>query len=415
MQIPPEFLAVPASSARTQLPVAADDRFAALIDDAAPAPETVLPMVVAVDLPRAPMTAMPGLPDGDDVLTALAARGRVALDPAIGAVTTGGAAGIDVDEQGPTTPAVRNGPTPEGPKPWPGPQPSMPSQPVVGAAQPPASAHAPTGPLAQGLTGRPPEPMQAAPDPAPIAPDPGSPTARAPLAAGELMLAAGQRPPQLAQPGREPRPTATDRASEPAAPRTGTSVEPSTSSALQPSAATSAMPPVLAPSAMADMPSDPRGGEPPLSLVRAEAGTQPAPLATQAGQPATTITAPPGPLAGQLALAARSLPGGPVEIALAPAELGRVTLTLLASETSITVTLSAERPETLDLMRRSIGQLADDLRNLGYDSPTFAFGGDGGGGRDPDRRDAPSMAAVPESLAMAVAPVRVSEGLDLRL
>ncbi|WP_169052640.1 flagellar hook-length control protein FliK [Pseudooceanicola onchidii] len=92
-------------------------------------------------------------------------------------------------------------------------------------------------------------------------------------------------------------------------------------------------------------------------------------------------------VADQVAQVARHLPGGPVEIALSPEELGRVRMQLTTSDTGLTLMITAERPETLDLMRKNIDLLADQYRDLGYGTLDFAFGqetadqrGSGGGG-----------------------------------
>ena len=122
-------------------------------------------------------------------------------------------------------------------------------------------------------------------------------------------------------------------------------------------------------------------------------------------------------LAPQLAMAARALADGPVEIQLAPAELGRVTLTLTAGDGGITVAVLAERAETLDLLRRNIGLLAQELRDLGFASPGFAFAE----GRHPRQTaqippaDAPvSTATVALQPAAASALPIAATGLDLR-
>lgn len=65
----------------------------------------------------------------------------------------------------------------------------------------------------------------------------------------------------------------------------------------------------------------------------------------------------------------------PVEIALSPQELGRVRMSISSDDGAITVNILAERPETLDLMRRHIDQLGQSFRTMGYDQITFAFGG----------------------------------------
>ena len=57
-------------------------------------------------------------------------------------------------------------------------------------------------------------------------------------------------------------------------------------------------------------------------------------------------------IAGQMAAAVQARPGsGAVEIALNPEELGRVSIVLNGRDDGFYVTIAAERPETLDLMR----------------------------------------------------------------
>lgn len=75
----------------------------------------------------------------------------------------------------------------------------------------------------------------------------------------------------------------------------------------------------------------------------------------------------------QITAAVVQMADQPVEIALSPEELGKVRLVLHASEHGMVVTVHAERPETLDLMRRNIGLLATDMRDLGYSELSFNF------------------------------------------
>ena len=92
-----------------------------------------------------------------------------------------------------------------------------------------------------------------------------------------------------------------------------------------------------------------------------------------------------------------------------------------------TLTLTAERPETLDLMRRHIDQLAQDFRDLGYRNLAFSFASEGGqrgtGGQMPQpdgtppdlpRVDAPPSDTAPPS---RTGPMRLAgeDRLDLRL
>lgn len=82
----------------------------------------------------------------------------------------------------------------------------------------------------------------------------------------------------------------------------------------------------------------------------------------------------PNHVAQQLVQAMHRQPERTVEIALNPAELGRVRMKLSTTETGIVVSILADRPETLDLMRRNINDLGESFADLGYDDIAFAFG-----------------------------------------
>lgn len=141
-----------------------------------------------------------------------------------------------------------------------------------------------------------------------------------------------------------------------------------------------------------------------------------------AGHPATGAL--PAGLGHRLAEAVSQFPDRPVEITLSPEELGRVRLTLATHDGALTMMVQADRPETLDLLRRNIDSLAQDFRDLGYQDLTFSFGQD----RAPRQphgaetlADAGEIGASP-SPAPAEAPGRDparlaadSGGLDLRL
>lgn len=128
----------------------------------------------------------------------------------------------------------------------------------------------------------------------------------------------------------------------------------------------------------------------------------------------------------QIADAARQALNRPVELALNPTELGQVRMSLLKGEGMITVSIIAERVETLDLMRRNIDILAQDLRQIGFDNVSFSFGGQGKGNSrgsqpSPEPDLASGTAPTVSQLAQAVDPqhakgnLRSSAGLDLRL
>ena len=76
----------------------------------------------------------------------------------------------------------------------------------------------------------------------------------------------------------------------------------------------------------------------------------------------------------QVSQAIRRSPDGAIEIALNPVELGRVRMMITATDAGITLNVLADRPDTLDLMRRNIDDLAKSLKDMGYDDVSFSFG-----------------------------------------
>lgn len=110
-----------------------------------------------------------------------------------------------------------------------------------------------------------------------------------------------------------------------------------------------------------------------------------------------------------------------VEISLSPRELGSVKMSMTAGEGSLTLVVTAERGETLDLMRRHIDTLAQEFRRLGFSDLGFEF----------TQNDAPSNPQVDEWVAKSVddteggaldataqepiPPAHSETGLDLRI
>ncbi len=62
------------------------------------------------------------------------------------------------------------------------------------------------------------------------------------------------------------------------------------------------------------------------------------------------------------------------ELHLSPSELGRVRISLVSSDAGMVVSIVADRPETLELMRRHVDLLAKDFHEIGYDAAEFSFG-----------------------------------------
>ena len=104
-----------------------------------------------------------------------------------------------------------------------------------------------------------------------------------------------------------------------------------------------------------------------------------------------------------------------VELRLKPEELGHVRFRMTAGENSLNMTILADRPETLDLLRRHVDQLARHLDDLGCSGTQFRFGeGTGRGGGSPgvpvgdDRPEATDVLAQND--------IKESEtGLDIRI
>ncbi|WP_339108787.1 flagellar hook-length control protein FliK [Thioclava sp. GXIMD4216] len=71
-----------------------------------------------------------------------------------------------------------------------------------------------------------------------------------------------------------------------------------------------------------------------------------------------------------------------VELTLAPEELGKVRMVLHHSDQGMSVMIYADRPETLDLMRRNADMLSRDLRELGYTDVNLNFTDQGQGGKN---------------------------------
>lgn len=112
---------------------------------------------------------------------------------------------------------------------------------------------------------------------------------------------------------------------------------------------------------------------------------------------------------------------GRIELTLAPETLGRVHFDMRPDANGLSITLSAERPETLELIRRHLPDLLAELRQAGVQAGTLSFGtfGEGQHPRDEHRHgpETDQRASAPPSaapLSPAIRPVTAT-GLDLRL
>lgn len=132
-------------------------------------------------------------------------------------------------------------------------------------------------------------------------------------------------------------------------------------------------------------------------------------------------------IAAQIAEAFAAKGDQKVEISLNPQELGKVKMRVATSETGITMIIHTERPETGDLMRRHINELAEEFRRMGYEDISFEFSGgeaEGGQADDGPGHDAPGRQGAGDSLqggsAETSAPITQNlqlgaAGLDMRV
>lgn len=113
---------------------------------------------------------------------------------------------------------------------------------------------------------------------------------------------------------------------------------------------------------------------------------------------------------------------GSVELRLSPEELGRVKVSMTPGEGGLVVQLVVERQETLDLLRRHVDMLAEDLGRAGYSGLEFTFSNEGGerpGGDGPaagpaDASASDSLATLPER-GTRTATLTPAGRLDIRL
>lgn len=155
---------------------------------------------------------------------------------------------------------------------------------------------------------------------------------------------------------------------------------------------------------------------PVASAAETEAGIELAPRSTPADVAAGIAAM------RRIAEAVSSTPdAGRLELRLDPPELGRVSIDLVLDEGRITATVAAERPETLELMRRHADTLQRDLLAAGFGRADVGFSdrapqGQGFAPREDDAPPPPAPAA-PDPLARRFAPrgTGAAGRLDIRL
>ncbi len=254
---------------------------------------------------------------------------------------------------------------------------------------------------------------------APVSAGAAAATHPAAIASGAVIA-----PPEVPAPstGHDGRSTPT-----PAAGAEGRSAEPRETAILTRHAAEG---PISLPAASAATPADGLAAAfDPLAALSISATDRPlsslpaqGPHALGSAAPGQSAASAPG-LAQQLALAMPDTVDRPIEITLTPEELGKVRMTLHSTEGSISVSVQAERPETLDLMRRNIDSLARDFRDMGYSQISFDFSDRPSGQQMPQEplpqpetaEQDPPARFLHTSIAVQPGLSDLSGGLDLRM
>ena len=143
----------------------------------------------------------------------------------------------------------------------------------------------------------------------------------------------------------------------------------------------------------------------------------PPPMTANIAQAAAHAALPKG-LSGAISRAAsRPADGDRVDLTLDPVELGRVRFAVISNGDQVQVSLTSERPETLDLLRRHAGELRAELREQGFANPTLSFGQWGQDrAADPPQPAAEFAEITAPAVTEPIAFVRIpAAGLDLRL
>ncbi len=133
-----------------------------------------------------------------------------------------------------------------------------------------------------------------------------------------------------------------------------------------------------------------------------------------ASQPAATTAA------AQLVAAIRTeSKSGNIEVRLDPPEMGRVRISLsVETPEAVKAVLTVERPETLDHLRRNMGQFTDDLRLAGFTSVDVEFSENGDSAFQDEAASAehdPFASFVPETTPNNIVYLSLRENAQLDL
>lgn len=156
----------------------------------------------------------------------------------------------------------------------------------------------------------------------------------------------------------------------------------------------------------------------PITQIGLAAGTRPEQSSVAAGLPHQSS---PSQRADSASVVRQIVDGfsrineGTVELRLAPEELGRVRMYLVSGEHGLTVHIQADRPETLDLMRRNVDELARNLADAGYEGAGFSFGEERQGAEGRAAGQSTMDYAEPDPTPEQSKPPVGADGLDIRI
>lgn len=122
-------------------------------------------------------------------------------------------------------------------------------------------------------------------------------------------------------------------------------------------------------------------------------------------------------ISAQISAAVKTSAGDTIELRLDPPELGRVRISISSSEGALSATISTEKPEISDFLRRHTDVLAREFSKSGFDGATFKFTQDDHSADQQNGEwtagfaDEPGDDILPESATLRPS----QDGLDIRL
>ncbi|MEM9973229.1 MAG: flagellar hook-length control protein FliK [Pseudomonadota bacterium] len=148
-----------------------------------------------------------------------------------------------------------------------------------------------------------------------------------------------------------------------------------------------------------------------LSAIRTETVTAAPPTPPPAAAPELARS-----VAAQIAEGLRQSAPGVVEITLVPEELGRLRIAVTAADLGMTVAIAAERPETLEFIRRHVEVLLAEARDGGLGELNLSFtGGQARTDAEPDAFEPAVADGIPPVPGQTAPRAAIHNGLDLRL